>query len=130
MTAQPCSNLVMIVEDDPDVRQSILEVLGDHAYEALHAANGKEAIDRLRGSQARPCVILLDIMMPVMDGFQFRALQQQDADLGTIPVVVLSAHANAHEAARKMNAAAALKKPVQLETLIEMVDRFCRPQAA
>jgi CheY-like chemotaxis protein len=115
----------MVVEDDGDIRQSIAEILEDNAYRAVGAANGQEAFDRLRSANEKPCVILLDIMMPVMDGWQFRALQRDDPELGEIPIVVLTAHANIDEALTRMAAAACLKKPVQLDLLLETIRRFC-----
>ena len=85
---------------------------------------------RLRALHDRPCVILLDLMMPVMDGREFRALLLQDAELGAIPVVILTAHANLRDAAEGMAAAACLKKPVQLDVLLQIIHQFCRPSAA
>ena len=126
MTGVACSDLVMVVEDDQDVRQAISEVLEDNAYRSLTASNGQEAIDELRSGPQRPCLILLDIMMPIMDGWQFRSLQQQDPELSDIPVVVLTAHADIQEAVRRMQAAACLKKPVQLTSLLATIDQICR----
>ncbi len=125
MTARDQDRLVMVVEDDWDVRESIVEVLEDNDYRSMRAANGREALDRLRAAQSKPRVILLDIMMPIMDGWQFRALQRQDPELRSIPVVVLTAHANIEEAASRMKAAASLKKPIQLKTLLSIVGKFC-----
>ena len=118
-------NTVMIVEDDRDVLESMAEVLEDHDYGVVRAAHGQEALDQLRDQTDKPCVILLDIMMPVMDGWQFRAEQQVDPSIAKVPVVILSAHARAQEAAQQMDAAAALEKPVKLETLLKTVARFC-----
>ena len=115
----------MVVEDDADVREAISEVLSDCDYKPLHAANGAEALQRLRTAAVRPCVILLDMMMPTMDGWQFRAAQKSDPSVSDIPVVVLSAHANGSEAAAKMDAVAYLAKPVSLEKLVTVVERFC-----
>jgi CheY-like chemotaxis protein len=129
MNDQRCDHLVMVVEDDRDVRESIAEVLEDHQYQPMGAANGKEAIDQLRAGSHKPCVILLDIMMPIMDGWQFRDLQREDPELSSIPVVVLTAHANLHEATTGMHAAACLKKPVPLKTLLATVERFCRKRS-
>jgi CheY-like chemotaxis protein len=126
MRGDACDAVVMVVEDDADVRDAIAEVLQDHDYQPVGAANGQEAIAHLRSHPVMPCVILLDIMMPVMDGWQFRALQRQDPHLSPIPVVVLTAHANVQEAANKMAAAACLKKPIQLEALLATVEQFCR----
>lgn len=120
-----CERTVLIVEDDQDVRESIEEVLTLNGYQTLCAENGKEALDRARLSAKKPCVILLDVMMPVMDGWQFRAIQRSDAELGQIPVVVLTAHANAKEAATKMETAGWLRKPVAMRDLLSMVRRFC-----
>ena len=72
---ETCSG-ILIVDDDPDIRDSLKEVLEDEGYEVNGVANGREALDYLRKSP-RPCVILLDLMMPVMDGWQFRKEQKQ-----------------------------------------------------
>ena len=125
MTVRGCGRTVMVVEDDADVREAISEVLADCQYTALHAANGAEALQRLRSAEVRPCLILLDVMMPTMDGWQFRAEQKSDPSVSDIPVVVLSAHANGSEAAEKMDAVAYLAKPVSLESLVSLVERFC-----
>lgn len=125
-----CDRWVMIVEDDLDLRESIAEVLEDNQFRSLGAANGKEAIERLRADTRRPCVILLDIMMPVMDGWQFRALQRQDPELGGIPVVVMSAHVDLQRATEGLAPAACLKKPVKLDALLATVQRFCREPGA
>ena len=126
MTApRNCGRTVLVVEDDPDVREAIAEVLVDCHYKPLHASNGAEALERLRAAPIPPCVILLDVMMPTMDGWQFRAEQQRDPAVRDIPVVVLSAHADGADAAAKMAAAGYLKKPVALDALLGAVEQFC-----
>ena len=125
MNAGGCDRRVLVIEDDRDVRDSILEVLEDNEYEPVTASNGMEALERLRDPSQRPCVILLDVMMPVMDGWGFRAAQNQDLELKRIPVVVLTAHASAAETARDMRAAGYLKKPVALDALLATVERYC-----
>jgi CheY-like chemotaxis protein len=122
-----CAKFVLVVEDDRDVRDSILEVLEDNQYHAVAASNGQEGLQALRDPARRPCLILLDLMMPVMDGWGFRAAQKSDAELGSIPVVVLTAHASAQQTAQEMEAAGFLKKPVRLETLLDTVQRYCGP---
>lgn len=124
------AHVVFVVEDDAAVREAICEVLEDHGYMSRGAANGREALEQLHFAPAKPCLILLDIMMPVMDGREFRALQRSDPHVGDVPVVVLSAHANVDETARSMDVAAALRKPVRLDALLELVRRFCDPHAA
>lgn len=88
MTAPPT---IMVVEDDADVLDVIALTLEDHGYSVLVAANGRQALDKLRAAEHRPALILLDLMMPVMDGRQFREAQRRDPALADVPVVLLSA---------------------------------------
>jgi CheY-like chemotaxis protein len=115
----------MVVEDDPDIRNAIAEVLADGNYRALQAANGADALAELRAAAPPPCLILLDLMMPVMDGTEFRTVQRGDESLRAIPVIILSAHGDATKFAEQMQAAAFLKKPVDLSTLLQTVEQFC-----
>lgn len=114
---------VLLVEDDVDIADAISSCLADHGYTVVVAANGREALDTLRQSAPLPGLILLDLMMPIMDGWQFRAAQTADPAFARIPVVLLSAHVNVREAAEKMAVAAWLKKPVELTALLEAVER-------
>jgi CheY-like chemotaxis protein len=125
VTASGCERTVLIVEDDADIRGAIAEVLTDGNYRALEASNGADALDELRAAAPHPCVILLDVMMPVMDGKEFRNVQRDDEALREIPVVVLSAHADATVLAEQMEVAGFLKKPVDLVTLLQTVEQFC-----
>jgi CheY-like chemotaxis protein len=119
-----CGKRVLVVEDDKDVRESVMEALEVGDYRPVGAATGVEALERLRGGAA-PCVILLDMMMPVMDGWEFRAVQRGDPQLAEIPVVVLSAHAGPHAGGAPVDAAEYLRKPVRLETLLSTIERYC-----
>ena len=125
MTGPGCGRTVLIVEDDADTRMALAEVLQDVNYRPLHAANGAAALQELRAATTAPCVILLDVMMPIMDGKSFRAEQQKDPALSEIPVVVLSAHADLDSAAVQMQAAGFLRKPVELSALLATVAQFC-----
>lgn len=117
---------VLVIEDDPTIREVLVEVLGEHGYEAMGASNGREALDALASTSDRPCVILLDLMMPVMDGRSFREEQLQCPDLSDIPVIVISAHLD-HAAATDLNAAAYLRKPVRLADVLRSVKNYCDP---
>ena len=86
------------------------------------AANGRQALDRLTAGM-HPCVILLDLMMPVMDGWQFRREQIRDRELAGIPVIVVSAAGR--ERIAEIDANAYLTKPVDLEQLLERVSQYC-----
>lgn len=123
-----CDRCVLVVDDDDDVRTALAEVLADLSFVPQEASNGDEALRQLLDGAPEPCVILLDLMMPVMDGYEFRARQAADAKLSRIPVVVLTAHANVGAEAERLKAAAVLRKPVSLEQLQEVVERLC-PEA-
>lgn len=125
MTGGGCARTVLVVEDDSDIREALAEVLEDGHYRAIRAANGEMALAKLRDAAPIPCVILLDVMMPVMDGREFLARQQKDDLLRQIPVVVLSAHADAAHAVSQLNAAGFLRKPVDLSELMRTVEKFC-----
>ena len=117
---------VLIIEDDPTIREVLVEVLGEHGYDAVGAANGREALDALDRSVDRPCVILLDLMMPVMDGRSFREQQLLRPELSGIPVIVLSAHLD-HTITSDLHAAAYLRKPVRLAEVLRSVKTYCDP---
>lgn len=130
MSGVDCASFVMVVDDDTDLRETLSEVLADNAYQVVGAANGQEALDLLHGAAERPCVILLDLMMPIMDGKTFRAELLKEQALSDIPVIVLSAHANIDEALGDMRVQAKLPKPVDIKPLLALVDRHCKDVAA
>jgi DNA-binding response OmpR family regulator len=113
---------VLIVEDDEDLREMMAHLLTLEGFEAATAANGREALDYLQTS--RPELILLDLMMPVMDGWEFRRQQQADPNLAPVPVIVLSALDQAR--ASNVDAAAFLKKPLDFDHLLDLVRAYCR----
>ena len=116
---------VLVVEDDRDIREGLLDTLTDHGYESVGAANGQDALTALRTGNDLPCMILLDIMMPVMDGAIFREAQLRDPDLAEIPVVLISAHRDLPQRARSLNAAAYLEKPLKLQELLALAHQYC-----
>jgi CheY-like chemotaxis protein len=117
---------ILVVEDDDDVRHSLREALRDEGYQTVEAANGVEALAYLRSGCPRPDVILLDLMLPQMDGWQFRAIQRGDRTLSSIPVVVLTALPAAKQMAESLQARQCLQKPVSLSHLIEALDDAAR----
>ena len=118
---------MLVVDDDPAIREALADLLGDEGYRVVTAMNGVEALDKLREpSQARPCVILLDLMMPLMNGHQFFAEQQQDKALASIPIVVISADGGVRQKAAAFGGEY-LAKPVRIETVLEVVQRHCAP---
>ncbi len=119
------SHLVMVVEDDPDTRDALCEALGAFGYEALAVENGRAALEALRVTPEQPCIILLDIMMPIMDGWEFRELQQGNAEFAEIPVVFLTADLSARKRALSLGGVAFLPKPVEVETLLGTIREYC-----
>jgi CheY-like chemotaxis protein len=118
---------VLVVDDDADVREATQLVLENSGYRVLTATDGRQALEVLRTNAERPCVILLDLMMPVMDGWRFRTEQQHDAALAPIPVVVLSGATDMHRAAASLSADEHIRKPVSLDRLLATVRRYSRP---
>jgi CheY-like chemotaxis protein len=114
---------VLIVEDDEDLRDMMAQLLTIEGFEPATVANGREALDYLHTSE-KPHVILLDLMMPVMDGWEFRRQQKADPDLARVPVIVLSALDAGR--ASTVDATAFLKKPLDFDRLLELVRLHCR----
>jgi CheY-like chemotaxis protein len=114
---------ILIVEDDRDLREALSEVLRDEGYSVAGAGDGQEALDRLRRDQ-RPSLILLDLTMPVMNGWQFRAEQRQDPLLSGIPVVILSAGDHLAEQMAPLGVHDYVHKPIELDELLRTVERY------
>jgi CheY-like chemotaxis protein len=117
---------ILVVEDDADIRSALCAILEDEGYRVARAANGQEALGLLHAG-LRPSVILLDLMMPVMDGSDFRAAQLREPELASIPVVVLTADGRFQEAAETLAAAAAFAKPFELKLLLRVLERLSTP---
>jgi|RhiMetdeSRZDD1v2_1073273.scaffolds.fasta_scaffold1251406_2 CheY-like chemotaxis protein len=120
----PSSHLVLVVEDDADFREALVSALEHAGYEVIAAVNGAAALQLLQW-QIVPSVVILDLMMPVMDGRTFREHQLADPALASIPVIVLSAEAKAAELATSPGVHAVLRKPVDLEALLGALDALC-----
>jgi two-component system response regulator MprA len=114
---------ILVVEDDRDSRELLGEMLTLSGYRPLLASEGLEALRVL--DRERPCVILLDLMMPRMDGCAFRKAQLAVEKLRAIPVVVVSADPNAERKARDIEAAACVCKPLDPDDLMALVRQYC-----
>ena len=115
---------ILIVEDDRDIRETMVDILVDEGYEVVAARHGAEALDCLRGAALLPCLIVLDLMMPVMDGKTFRQHQRLDPRLAEIPVLILSADRAVSEHGRELGAVAALAKPIRPDQLLAAISRY------
>jgi CheY-like chemotaxis protein len=115
------SERILVVDDDRDIRDAMCDWLVDEGYASAAVANGQEALSYLR-THDRPCLILLDLMMPVMDGWEFRRLQLADPQLASIPVVAITAGGTVAEA---VPVPQLLPKPIRLELLLEVLREYC-----
>ncbi len=116
---------VMVVEDDFSIRDILRELLEEEGYRVVWAADGREALARLKAARRPPSLILLDLMMPVMDGWEFRLAQQRDPELARIPVVVISADHALPQKISQLAVEGYLPKPFELATLLDTVQRYC-----
>ena len=123
---EPAKGRVLVVEDDEIIREAIGLVLSEKGYAVAFAENGLEAL-RYLSTQVLPDVIVLDLRMPVMDGWEFRAIQKDDPRMGLIPVVALSADGSGQAAA--ISAQAYLRKPVEAKELLATIARVLAAQA-
>jgi DNA-binding response OmpR family regulator len=134
MCAQPNQNaaeeqgggpdkLILIIEDDADIRDSLEEVLRCASYRVQKAENGKAALELLERSRSVPDLILLDLMMPVMDGWDFRQRQLERPEWRNVPVIVISAGGNVEQKAAHLSAVGWIKKPLEISTLLGAVER-------
>jgi signal transduction histidine kinase len=112
---------ILLVEDDRSIRVALQGILEDEGYAVTVAENGRRALERLRSS-VPPDLIILDLRMPVMDGWEFRAAQKSDPALAQIPVLAVSADGSAKAAA--IDAQAYLRKPLNTEALLNAIGRI------
>ena len=111
---------VLVVEDEPDIRETVVEVLSEEGYDVVGASDGNEALEKLHAYH--PAVVLLDLMMPGMDGWQFRAAQRGDPEVSRIPVIVVSALGRVAD----LDAAEFIQKPFELDELLKAVRHHAR----
>ncbi len=116
---------ILIVEDHDDTREMVAVLLAADGFNVVTAENGRRGLERLM--QSRPCLVLLDLMMPVMSGWEFRKAQTaiQDSELAATPVLLLTAVPEPEQAAEQLRVAGVLPKPLNFDQLIETVRRHC-----
>jgi CheY-like chemotaxis protein len=108
---------ILVAEDDPDTRAAVCSILAEHGFDVIEAENGKQALEAMRSS-LRPHLVVLDLMMPVMDGVEFLARQRADEELAGTPVIVLTA-TGMPDVSRL--GAPVLAKPVRIQELLSAV---------
>lgn len=117
----PSGALILVVEDDLDIRAMLVELLLERGYQTHEATNGSQALAWLRETPRRPDLILLDLRMPVMDGARFRQEQQGDAAFSSIPVLLVSAELQGAEEAEELGVSAFLAKPFDVDELFSTI---------
>ena len=116
---------VCIVDDDADIREALSDVLSIEGYQVIAAGDGEAALGLLRRQESDCRLILLDLMMPHMNGWEFRRQQLQDPAIASIPVVLLSGAGTAAKSIDELHVAGSIEKPVELETLLAEVAQYC-----
>jgi CheY-like chemotaxis protein len=116
---------VLIVEDDQALRESMAEILADAGYAVSEAGDGRQGLEQ--ASERRPDLILLDLMMPTMNGWQFRSAQKGLPALADIPVIVMSAWSSEQADAGLEDVAAKFPKPFDVSALLDGVRRYAGP---
>jgi two-component system chemotaxis response regulator CheY len=128
VTTTPAGN-VLIVEDDPDVREMLSTLLSMEGFHAVAAEDGLEALHLLRAVRHRapdvPCLVLLDLKMPRLGGNEFRRAQLGDPTVASVPVAVMSGAVDLEQRAQDLGAVATVAKPINIDRLMDVVRRYC-----
>jgi CheY-like chemotaxis protein len=112
---------ILVVEDDEEIRSALTTLLEMEGYKAFGASNGKEALEMLP-RVGRPCLVLLDLMMPVMNGWDFMRAKEKDVSVAPIPVVILTA---IDDSSKAPAAEQLMKKPIDFSLLLKIVHEYC-----
>lgn len=119
------ADVVLVVDDDDDFREALQTIVRALGHDVVTASDGAEALAWLRGPEAPPCVVLLDLMMPGMNGFQLRSAMTADPELAGIPVVVITGAGVLAERNAAELQADVLAKPIELPALVGTIRRYC-----
>jgi len=112
---------ILVVDDDRGAMEALSDILEYEGYRVERAQNGLQALEQLKETRPGPNLIILDLLMPVMDGWEFRMRQKEDPALAHIPVLVVTAIA----ATAGIDAAGVLRKPIDIDALLRTVARYC-----
>ena len=121
--------MILLVDDDPASVEALRDLLKGAGHEVICAENGLQALELLREGQ-NFCVILLDVMMPVMNGYEFREEQLKDPSLASIPVFLLTADWRARTKAAELGSERFFRKPVSPDEILTAVGEYCQPSPA
>jgi two-component system, chemotaxis family, chemotaxis protein CheY len=116
---------ILVVDDDLDIRELLTELLKEQGFAVESAANGQEALERLASGGTKPSLIFLDLMMPIMSGWELAQILRREPEYSGIPVIVISADRDALRDAEALGVRGCLQKPVELKTFLEVARRYC-----
>jgi CheY-like chemotaxis protein len=118
--------LIAIVDDDDDIRDALRTLLEEEGYQTIEATDGTDALAMLAGAAVKPDVVLLDLMMPMMDGWQLRARLREEPTLAGIPIVIMTAHLALRRAVSEAEPGLdVLPKPLDVDRLLEIIHGRC-----
>jgi CheY-like chemotaxis protein len=120
----------MIVDDHPDIREALAVVMELRGLDAIMAGSGSEALAKLAEPDHRPCVVLLDINMPDLDGWEVRERMREDPALAAVPVVLLTGNYVDVERARRLGISGYLRKPIDVHQIVGAIEQHCEFRAA
>ena len=118
--------IIIVAEDDVDIRESVASILRDEGYETRTASNGREALLTLDALHGEPCILFLDLMMPVMSGVEVLNVLWRDRRLADVPVIVCSAVA--HTPALPAGVRQFIPKPLSIDTLLDAIKNLCNEE--
>lgn len=121
MIDNSCCKSILVVEDDDDIRNVLTDLLESEGYKAYSARNGLEALEILKSIE-HPCLVLLDMMMPIMNGREFIDQVKKDTRLAPIPILVVSAIADGTNTSGSIGF---LKKPIDIDVVLRVVSQYC-----
>jgi CheY-like chemotaxis protein len=130
MSLEKNSAHILVVEDDPDIRESVVEILEDEGHRVTSAGDGREALDLLQSASPAPDLILLDLMMPIMSGYQFREEQLKLPAFASIPVLIVTADVNARVKVESLQVAGFVQKPLKIQPLLDLVNQLVAASAS
>jgi CheY-like chemotaxis protein len=118
---------ILIVDDDDDFREVVVDLLTEEGFVTATASNGSQALRMLRRQGFRACLVLLDVVMPVMDGWEVLRRLSADGTLAHTPVAIVTAHAAMRDIARRNfgRSTTFLTKPIKLNRILDVADEFC-----
>jgi len=130
MAGAACPATILVVEDDEDIRDAIGEILSHEGYDVALAENGQHALEKL-GELERPCLLLVDLVMPQMDGWDLMSALSKNDRLATIPVVVMSAASRPERLeGHTLEGHTVVKKPIDLGIMLDIVKNHCCGEGA